>query len=60
MTLAHLGLAVFVVGVVIVNAYSIERDVRLEPGEVETLAVEDLAHGERQDCARTALYRRDV
>ncbi|ALG67741.1 heme lyase CcmF/NrfE family subunit [Beggiatoa leptomitoformis] len=31
MTIAHLGVAVFVVGVTLTNAYSVEQDVRLEP-----------------------------
>jgi cytochrome c-type biogenesis protein CcmF len=38
MTLAHLGLGVFVVGVTAVTTYDIERDVRLTPGASETLA----------------------
>ncbi|MGZ4999555.1 MAG: heme lyase CcmF/NrfE family subunit [Methylomonas sp.] len=33
MTLAHLGIAVFVVGITFTSVYSIERDVRLAPGE---------------------------
>ena len=33
MTIAHFGLAVFIVGVTHVNAYSIEKDVRLKTGE---------------------------
>jgi cytochrome c-type biogenesis protein CcmF len=31
MTLAHIGVAVFVIGVVVSNAFSTEKDVRLEP-----------------------------
>jgi cytochrome c-type biogenesis protein CcmF len=33
MTLAHLGIAVFVVGVTLTSLYSEEQDVRMEPGE---------------------------
>ncbi|MBS3964576.1 MAG: heme lyase CcmF/NrfE family subunit [Methylomonas sp.] len=33
MTLAHVGMAVFVVGVTFTSVYSLERDVRLAPGE---------------------------
>ncbi len=33
MTLAHLGLAVFLIGVTISNHYSVEKTVRLAPGE---------------------------
>jgi cytochrome c-type biogenesis protein CcmF len=33
MTLAHLGLGVFVVGVTLASTYSLEKDVRLSPGE---------------------------
>jgi cytochrome c-type biogenesis protein CcmF len=38
MTLAHLGLAVFLLGVGISNHYSVERTVRLAPGESAELA----------------------
>ncbi|MCD6663563.1 MAG: heme lyase CcmF/NrfE family subunit [Comamonas sp.] len=38
MLLAHLGVAVFIVGVTIVNGYQIEKDVTMEPGETVTLA----------------------
>ena len=33
MLLAHLGIAVFIVGVTLVRGYEVERDVRLAPGE---------------------------
>lgn len=33
MTVAHFGIAIFIVGVTHVNAYSIERDVRLKAGD---------------------------
>jgi cytochrome c-type biogenesis protein CcmF len=33
MLLAHLGLAIFIIGVTLVKGYEIERDVRLEVGE---------------------------
>jgi cytochrome c-type biogenesis protein CcmF len=38
MTLAHLGIAVFLVGVVLSDAYSEEKIVRLAPGEAVALA----------------------
>ncbi|RLJ68445.1 heme lyase CcmF/NrfE family subunit [Sulfurisoma sediminicola] len=33
MQLAHLGIAVFVVGVTLVGGYQVEKDVRMEPGD---------------------------
>ena len=33
MSLAHIGMGVFIVGVTMVNAFSIEKDLRLEPGQ---------------------------
>ncbi len=33
MTLAHLGIAIFIVGVSLVSIYSIEKDIRMAPGE---------------------------
>jgi cytochrome c-type biogenesis protein CcmF len=33
MTIAHLGIAVFVVGITLTNVYSVEKDVRLAPDE---------------------------
>ena len=33
MTLAHIGIAVFVVGITMTSVYSIERDVRMAPGD---------------------------
>src|SRR5487761_2768939 len=38
MQTAHLGLAVFVVGVTLIKGYELERDVRMGPGETITLA----------------------
>jgi cytochrome c-type biogenesis protein CcmF len=38
MQLAHLGVAVFIVGVTLVNGYEQEKDVTMEPGETATLA----------------------
>ncbi len=38
MALAHLGVAVFVVGVAMVKGYGVERDVRLAPGETHSIA----------------------
>jgi cytochrome c-type biogenesis protein CcmF len=37
MTLAHLGVAVFAVGVTLTSAYSVEQDVKLAPGESHEL-----------------------
>jgi len=37
MTLGHLGLAVFVIGVSMTETYSIEKDIRLAPGETYAL-----------------------
>ena len=37
MLTAHFGVAVFIVGVTIVGGYSVERDVRIAPGESVTL-----------------------
>ncbi|MBX2825286.1 MAG: heme lyase CcmF/NrfE family subunit [Gammaproteobacteria bacterium] len=39
MTIAHLGLAVFAVGVAITSLYSVQQDVRMEPGQ--ELAIRD-------------------
>jgi cytochrome c-type biogenesis protein CcmF len=33
MTLAHAGMAVFVIGITLTSAYSVEKDVRMAPGE---------------------------
>ncbi|OED42345.1 c-type cytochrome biogenesis protein CcmF [Chromatiales bacterium (ex Bugula neritina AB1)] len=38
MTLAHIGIAVFSVGVSLTSLYSIEKDLRLDPGETEEIA----------------------
>ena len=37
MMVAHLGIAVFIVGVTHVNVYSLEKDIKLAPGESYTL-----------------------
>ncbi|MEM7358736.1 MAG: heme lyase CcmF/NrfE family subunit [Pseudomonadota bacterium] len=37
MATAHLGIAVFIIGVTHVNTYSIEKDLRMEPGETYQL-----------------------
>jgi cytochrome c-type biogenesis protein CcmF len=37
MTLAHIGIAVFVIGITFTSVYSIERDVRLAPNETVDL-----------------------
>ncbi len=38
MLLAHLGTAVAIVGVTLVSAYSVEKDLRMDPGDSTTLA----------------------
>ena len=38
MLLAHLGVAVFVFGVTVVNGFQVEKDVRMEPGESAEIA----------------------
>ncbi|OJU89891.1 MAG: c-type cytochrome biogenesis protein CcmF [Burkholderiales bacterium 66-5] len=38
MLLAHLGVAIFIVGVTIVNGYEVEKDVTMEPGETTSIA----------------------
>jgi len=38
MTLAHAGIAVFAVGITLTSAYSIEKDVRMAPGEALDMA----------------------
>ncbi|MFV0679594.1 heme lyase CcmF/NrfE family subunit [Ottowia sp.] len=38
MCVAHLGVAVFAVGVAMVGGYGVERDVRLQPGDTHQLA----------------------
>lgn len=38
MTLAHFGVGVFIIGVTMVNGFSIEKDIRLAPGERFKLA----------------------
>ncbi len=37
MTVAHFGMAVFIIGVTHVNTYSLEKDVRLAPGDSYTM-----------------------
>jgi cytochrome c-type biogenesis protein CcmF len=37
MQLAHLGVAVFVVGVTLVGGYQVEKDVRMEPGDTVSI-----------------------
>lgn len=38
MTVAHIGVGVFIIGVTMVNGFSIEKDIRLAPGEQFQLA----------------------
>lgn len=37
MTVAHIGIAIFIIGVTHVNTYSVEMDVRMAPGEIHQL-----------------------
>ena len=37
MQLAHLGIAVFVIGVTLVGGFQDEKDVRMEPGDTVTV-----------------------
>ena len=37
MVVAHLGVAVFIVGVTSVRGYEVERDVKMSPGEIVTI-----------------------
>lgn len=37
MTTAHLGIAVFIVGITLTSVYSVEEDVRMSPGDAYTL-----------------------
>ena len=56
MVLAHLGVAVFMVGVAMVKGYGVERDVRLAPGDHHRLAGCDL-HFERIAAQRGPNYQ---
>jgi cytochrome c-type biogenesis protein CcmF len=38
MSVAHFGLGIFVIGVAHVNTYSLEKDIRLQPGETYEMA----------------------
>nr|VFJ70347.1 MAG: cytochrome c-type biogenesis protein CcmF [Candidatus Kentron sp. FM]VFJ72958.1 MAG: cytochrome c-type biogenesis protein CcmF [Candidatus Kentron sp. FM]VFK19286.1 MAG: cytochrome c-type biogenesis protein CcmF [Candidatus Kentron sp. FM] len=38
MVIAHVGVAVFIIGVTLASAWSIEKDVRLAPGDTKSLA----------------------
>ena len=38
MSVAHFGIGIFIIGVAHVNAYSIEKDIRLKPGETYQMA----------------------
>ena len=38
MSLAHFGVAVFVLGVTVASAFSIERDISLQPGDSQEIA----------------------
>jgi cytochrome c-type biogenesis protein CcmF len=38
MLLAHLGVAVFVIGVTVVNGFQVEKDLRMEPGQSAEIA----------------------
>ena len=66
MTLAHLGIAVTITGITLTSAYSIEKDVRIMPGEAHTLGgyrflLEEMRQvpgpNYRADEARVQVYR---
>jgi cytochrome c-type biogenesis protein CcmF len=49
MTLAHLGIAVFVVGITLTSVYSVEKDIRLAPNEsVELSGYQFKFHGVKE------------
>ncbi|MEE2762432.1 MAG: heme lyase CcmF/NrfE family subunit [Pseudomonadota bacterium] len=61
MVLGHLGLAITMAGATIVSNYGIERDVRMEPGDVASVGDYQFAFreiGERQGANFTAQYGR--
>ena len=46
MTIAHIGIAVFVVGITLTSTYSVERDVRMAPGDtLDMSGYQFLFHG---------------
>ena len=45
MSVAHLGIGIFIIGVAHVNAYSVERDIRLKPGETYQMAGYEFSFG---------------
>ena len=59
MTLAHIGVGVFIIGVTYTNAYSIEKDIRMAVGETFSVAGYEFAfkrvtdhRGPNYDAAR--------
>jgi cytochrome c-type biogenesis protein CcmF len=51
MICAHMGVAVFVVGITLTNLYSIEKDVRLAPGETYNIGGYDFAFNSIDDIS---------
>ena len=51
MICAHIGVAVFVVGITLTNLYSIEKDVRLAPGETYNIGGYDFMFNELGDIS---------
>ncbi len=49
MSIAHIGLGLFVIGVTGVQSYKIERDLALKPGESTTVAGYDFRFGDTRD-----------
>jgi len=49
MTIGHIGIAVFAVGVSLTSLYSVERDLRLDKGETVNIAGYDFAFGGVKD-----------
>ena len=45
MTLGHIGIAVFAIGVSLTSLYSVEKDLRLDKGETHTMAGYDFNFG---------------
>nr|VFJ43014.1 MAG: cytochrome c-type biogenesis protein CcmF [Candidatus Kentron sp. DK] len=59
MAIAHMGVAVFIVGVTLTGNWSVERDVRMAPGDTKTLAgYEFTFHGVVEAVGPNYLARR--
>ena len=58
MQLAHLGIAVFVVGVTVVNGYQVERDMRMNVGDTVQVGRYDIKFNGTQKTYWRELHRR--